>query len=253
MQSTADDDDRPANLLERVPNTVEDDRAEVDSIKAMWLDSHRVGATLLQFYPDAEMVHRQLKSNLAFQQTAVIFQATDTLELPKQIPSRLSTPLSVLCAVYRSGGVLGVYRSGDEIRVSSRGLLRGSRFLVPKAVLVVCSIESPTYIKRLVDYRITTDKRNRGEDTLVHALITSPDPTVMEDVILGREYENNIDLVIRTDTDTLVTMVRRIAVEQYLFRVIELGPDADVTDAASLFDDEKWSINDYGLFEYHNE
>jgi hypothetical protein len=259
------DDDRPEEVTMRVPNGIEDDVAEVESLEEMWLHPQSVGGALLQFYPDSELVSRQLSGNTYYQQTAVVFHPERVLDLharggdertdPNEpepsdtIPTRLSTPLSVAEACYPRGGIVGVYRGGDPI-VASRPRPGGARrFLVPHSLLVISLERSPPYVRRLAEVGRRSEETLRVEELTV-TVVASSQRAVIDDLCSGlqppRESYSALTL---GGARSLVNVVRSLSLDYFLFLPIELGEDTRLAEAISLFSELSWSLDDYGLYE----
>ena len=237
-----EDDDRPDEIINRVPNDVIDDVNEVSSLIEMWLNPRSMGTTLLQFYPNFKLIMRQLRGSTAFQQSAILFKPTGLYDpTTRSIPTRLSTPLSILESVYESnGGIIGLYKS-NTIPKESKGRYNGLTFLIPNIILIICTPLSSNYLKQLAEW-------TEG----ISYAVASGEPDVIEALILDHTPPNNYKFSKMTNVDTLVIFIKNVTSSNYfIFPLILIGTTADAKNAVLFLDDDKWELDQYGLYEQH--
>ena len=238
-ESTNDDtDDRYDEVVNRVPNSIEDDINEVDSFNSMWVNPKSNGGILLQFYPNMELIIRQL-GHTQQSMIAILFYSSNVLDVhDRSEPTRLSTPLSVLEAVYPNGGYIGIYEKNKEPKESSE-LISNHFFLVPKVLLIVASPTSSKYIKNLCKWR----------GGVSYVVITGNKETI-ENIIRGKPNREYTFSIIR-ETSSFVNFIRGLNT-QFVFPLILLATNTTSTDSTFLFDENTWALDNYGLYYHHD-
>jgi hypothetical protein len=234
------EDRRPSEVVLRVPNTAEDDESEVDSFEEMWLNRSSSGSTLLQFYTDYDMAFRQLGHGEQAMHAA-IFQARHLLSPDDdEVPTRLSTPLSVLESVYPIGGIVGAYdpAAGTE----GWALSRRRRVAVPGTVLVVCAPSSSDRLKRLTRWR----------GVLAYAVLSS-EPEALAPLADGKDPSGEYESVTYREPRSLVEVVRRLSRSRALFPLVRLGSTATEEDVAALLEERAWTLDKYGLYVHRRD
>jgi hypothetical protein len=231
-----EDEDRPIELYGRVPNDEDADISEVTSLTHMWLDSKDYGTILLQFYPDTETSIRQLGYNTAFAQTAIVLNIQDTYNPNNSIPTRLFTPLSLLCSAYNKGGIVAFYKK-NSVPKESNGKIDNKLFLIPNLILVICGPLSSGYLKQLSEWK---------QDITFTAI--SGQSAVIEAIIRGREVGGEYKYLNLHDSEAFVKFVREVRDNYYVFPLILIGPNYEAEQARSVLDDNRWELDQYGLY-----
>jgi len=188
---------------------------EVESFARMWLDPKDRGGIELPFYPDPEMAIRKLghgeKGMLAS-----IFSVNTTYDPSRKlIPTRLSTPLSVIEAAYILDEYIGFYEE-DTIH-----FLRDNIRLIPAAVL---------YIKAIPKHK------------RMHYELTFASYPTMYNLLSGNDVTgSDADSIVVNSPDDLVTITESMSSKYMIFPIIRIER---AYKPIPILNNEKWVLED---------